>query len=94
MPEALYFLNPDQVMTFIATYEGSTIRVPTIKEFGEDLMAALAAYFLYNQKLTEQATQDKLKLSNAKWRIIHNRILKWREHVLVETGVDVENLIQ
>jgi hypothetical protein len=94
MPELLYFMSPDQVLTFIATYEGSTVRVPTMKEIGEDLMTALAAYYLYGQKLTEQATQDKLKLTDAKWRVILNRLVRWKEHMAKEAGVDVEELVK
>lgn len=92
MPELLYFMSPDQVLTFIATYEGTTVRVPTMKEVGEDLTTALAAYYLYRQKWTEQATQDKLKLSDAKWRVILNRLHRWRDYMAKEAGVNVEKL--
>ena len=94
MPEVLYFLNPDQLLTFVATYEGQTIRVPTIKELGEDLFVALAAYYIYNQKITPQAAQAKLKLTDAKWRVVMNKLGKWQEFVKDETAMDPAKLVQ
>ena len=93
MPESLYFLSPDQILTFVATYEGQTIRVPTVKEFGEDLMVALAAYYIYNQKVTPQAAQAKLNLTDARWRVIMNKLARWQEYVQDETAMDPTRLV-
>jgi hypothetical protein len=93
MPEILYFLSPDQLLTLVATYDGQTIKIPTIKELGDDLTVAIAAYYIYSQKFTPQLAQAKLKLSDARWRVVMNKLAKWQEFVKNETSMDPSKLV-
>lgn len=93
VPELLYFMNPDQVLTFISMFEGTTIRVPTLKEFGEDLQIALAAYYRFNQGLTPQATQDRLRLTDAKWKALAKRLDRWCEAMRDEVQMDPQAVL-
>lgn len=77
IPEVCYFLDPDQIMTFIKVYGGRTMRIPTTKEFSNDMYAALAAYYRVTYKYSWKAIQTRLALSNAQMSKIQPNVEDW-----------------
>src|SRR5215213_7394164 len=46
IPELFYVLSPQQITTFIKVFSGQKLRIPTVDEFGRDIMASLAAFHI------------------------------------------------
>lgn len=87
LPEALYFLSPDQVVTMCATFGGNTIRVPTTKELGADLLAAAAIYYHEHLGWTWPRIQDKLQLPDGRMRQLVKQFEDWTEFMKGEPAM-------
>lgn len=94
MPEALYFMEPDQLLTFVQTFGGTTVRVPTMKEFGEDLLVSLALFHHHTRGLTWQAVQDKMDIPDGKWKVIMTKAEKWHAFMKDELQMDPAQLVK
>lgn len=90
IPEILYFMNPDQVITFINTFGGTTVKVPTIKEFGEDLMTSLVVFFREQKGMSDEEIRTRLDLPQVRWDSISRKIDVWKKFVADEIHMDKE----
>ena len=92
LPEALYFMNPDQVVTMCAVYGGATIRVPTLNELGTDLLTSAAIYYHNQLGWTWPRIQDKLGLADGRMKQLIKQYEDWNEFMKNEPGMVRENL--
>lgn len=77
IPEVIYFMHPDQIITFMKTFGGRKITVPTISDFSTDLYCGLAAYYRIREELPWRMIQQRLDIDNAKMKIVKKRIQEW-----------------
>ena len=77
IPEIMTFMSSEQVMNFIKIFGGYTVKVPSEKEFSNDLYAAIIIYYRCSEKLSWGAIQNKLKLSARKLNYVKKSIIRW-----------------
>lgn len=77
VPEILYLLNPDQIISFIKIFGGETLRIPTPSEFGRDMTAALACYHVMVEDKSFDWVAMKYDIDGNYMRSIKNRLEVW-----------------
>jgi len=81
IPEVTYFMHPDQIITFLHTFGGRTLKIPTVSEFSLDMHCALAAYYRTCHEMPWPSIQEKLKIDKSKLNTIQARIQEWLEKI-------------
>jgi len=81
LPEVLYFLNPDQVLTLINTFGGTSVKIPTMKEFGEDLITTLVIFYHEVRGMSYDEIQRRLDIPQARWEAVMRKTEVWKEFV-------------
>lgn len=94
LPEALYFMEPDQIITFIETFGGSTIRVPSVKEFGDDLMLIVALFYHYGRGMTWISVQEKLGMNDLKFNMLKRKAEEFKQFSEREINMDPAQLLR
>src|SRR3954453_1597899 len=77
IPELLYVLSPQQITTFIKVFSGEKLRIPTVDEFGRDLMASLAAYHIVVEGKSWDWFRLKYSLDGNYINSVKSRLNNW-----------------
>jgi hypothetical protein len=92
IPELLYLFSPKQLVDFIRIYGGETLTIPTPKEFGRDLMVALASYHI----MAEEKSWDWFELTycvdKEDARIIKMKLERWWRQLTPDEVMFIESL--
>jgi hypothetical protein len=94
LPESLYFMEPNQLLTFIETFGGSTVRVPSLKEFGDDLILVVALYYRHGRGMTWNAVQDRLDMTDLKFGSLKRKAEEFLEFSKKEINMDPSQLLR
>jgi hypothetical protein len=93
LPESLYIMSPDQILKFIDVYGGSSIRVPSRKELGEDLHVVIALYYKHKLGINWIQIQNKMNLTEVKLAQMKKKVAEFENVLENEIGIQVEKLI-
>src|SRR5215217_6745202 len=77
IPELLYVLSPQQITTFIKVFSGQKLRIPTVDEFGRDIMASLAAFHIVVEGKSWDWFRLKYSLDGNYINSVKSRLDKW-----------------
>src|SRR3954454_12030122 len=77
IPELLYILSPQQITTFIKAFSGEKLRIPTVDEFGRDIMASLAAFHIVVEGKSWDWFQLKYSLDGNYINSVKSRLDNW-----------------
>ena len=79
IPDALTFMTPDQIVTFISVFGGSKVKVPTPAEFSTYLFTSLAVFYRIKFSMPWKAIQDKLEISDKKMANVKKRVEQYTD---------------
>ena len=77
VPELLYILSPQQIMTFIKVFSGETLKIPTADEFSRDIMTSLAAYHIVVEGKSWDWFRLKYSFDGNYINSVKSRLNKW-----------------
>jgi len=93
IPEIMYFMTPDQVMKMVEVFGGSTIYVPTGKELGYKLKAALAAYYKTHLGMGWDEIGRRLRMTGVHLNPVRKNVERWEQYVQQELGLRPELIL-
>lgn len=92
LPEVMFLMDPQQVIDLIRVFGGSTVYVPSSKEFAKDLTSAVIAYHKHVNRYSYSKIRKLMDLDGRAMRYLERNVDQW-ETWLRENDMKIPSIL-
>lgn len=79
IPELLYVLSNEQLVTLIRLFSGTTVHFPTVEDYRKNLLTALYIYHRIVEGKKNDWFRKRYGVKASAWRTVKARFEQWKE---------------
>lgn len=79
LPEVMFLMNPQQVIDLIRVFGGSSVYIPSSKEFSKDLTSAVIAYHKHVNRYSYSKIRKLMELDGRTMRYLEYNVDQWEK---------------